>query len=108
MRALLVLDNCEHLVDDAAHVVSALMQTAEHVAVLATSRQALGIAGEALYRLPSLALDDAIQLFEMRARAVNTAFSLNDTNIETVSNICETLDGIPFAIELAAARVNKR
>ena len=118
---LLVFDNCEHLVEAAASVVAALLHGCPRVYVLASSRQALGIAGEATYRMPSLdvpsegddltfSVDDvtryaATALFVERARAVDQRFSVTCENAPTIAEICRRLDGIPLAIELAAARV---
>ncbi|MGB6602664.1 MAG: hypothetical protein WBE77_16440, partial [Candidatus Cybelea sp.] len=104
-QALLVFDNCEHLVDAAARVISAILRGCSRVKVLASSRQVLGIDGEATYRMPSLAVLAARSLFAQRARAVDNRFVLTDANAPVVSEICRRLDGIPLAIELAAARV---
>jgi predicted ATPase len=103
---LLILDNCEHLVEDVATVVRALLSSCPDIQVLATSRERLATAGERAYRLPSLYQDDAIALFADRAQAVDAHFILTDQNTPTVDKICRRLDGIPLAIELAAARVN--
>lgn len=116
---LLVVDNCEHLVIEVAQVVTAVLQVAPTVCVLATSRERLGISGEATYRVPPLmapppnaqlaAVDalefPAIRLFVERAREANDAFELTDRNTPAVAEICRRLDGIALAIELAAARV---
>jgi predicted ATPase/class 3 adenylate cyclase len=104
-RALLVFDNCEHLVEEIARVVSALVRDCPHVKLLASSRQALGIAGEVTYRLASLSLPAATALFVERARAVDRQFALTDENAPDVAEICRRLDGIALAIELAAARI---
>jgi predicted ATPase/DNA-binding winged helix-turn-helix (wHTH) protein len=120
-RALLVLDNCEHVLDEAAPVAHALLRALPQVQLLATSRQALGIEGEAVYRVPSLTLtgtsetspatpsgvlaSEAGQLFVERATAVQLAFSLTERNAPAVAQVCRRLDGIPLAIELAAARL---
>jgi predicted ATPase/class 3 adenylate cyclase len=98
-RALLLLDNLEHLLE-AAPVVGELVAGAESVSVLATSRERLGLAAEVEYRLPTLASDEAVELFEARARALQPGFEPNGD----VKEICERLDGLPLAIELAAAR----
>lgn len=105
MRVLLVLDNCEHIVESAAATVAEIVQRCPDVSVLATSRQALGIGGEIVFRLPSLALDESVALFAVRARAVDQRFVLSDQNRPIVEDICNRLDGIALAIELAAARV---
>jgi predicted ATPase/class 3 adenylate cyclase len=105
-RALLVFDNCEHLVDASAHVVAALLRGCPGIRVLASSRQPLGIAGEAAYRLPSLDVaGEAVTLFVERARAADARFVMSDEMQPAVAEICRRLDGIPLAIELAAARV---
>ena len=121
MRALLVFDNCEHVVEDAGRIAAALMRGCPQLKLLASSRQALGIAGEMTYRMPSLGTPAiapaaaltaaeaagfaAMALFSERARAVDQRFVLSDDNAEVVADICRRLDGIPLAIELAAARV---
>ena len=104
-RVLVLLDNCEHLLDAAADLAENLIRSCPTVGVLATSREPLGIAGEVVYRVPSLAGADASRLFADRARAVRPAFTLDDRTSPPVAAICERLDGMPFAIELAAARV---
>ncbi len=116
---LLVIDNCEHIVGAVAHVVTAILQVCPTVHVLATSRERLGISGEATYRIPPLAAPPenaeltaadalgfpAIALFVARAREANDAFVLTDGNAVAVAEITRRLDGIALAIELAAARV---
>jgi predicted ATPase len=103
---LVVLDNCEHLVGDVAGLVSELLATAPTARVLATSRQALGVRGERLYPVAPLRTDDeAVALFLDRAQAVKPGFSLTDVNARAVAEVCRHLDGIPLALELAAARV---
>ncbi len=105
-RLLVVLDNCEHLLDACAELVVALSGAAPGLTLLATSREPIGVTGEATWRVPSLSTaDEAIELFADRARLVQTGFTLTDSNITTVAKICHRLDGIPLAIELAAARV---
>jgi predicted ATPase/class 3 adenylate cyclase len=118
-RLLLILDNCEHVIGAAASLADGILAAAPGVRVLATSRQALGISGEAVHRMPSLAVPDdvrdlralealrygSIALFVDRARAVDARFALTDHTAPIVAEICRRLDGIPFAIELAAARV---
>jgi predicted ATPase/class 3 adenylate cyclase/DNA-binding CsgD family transcriptional regulator len=103
---LLVLDNCEHLLDASASMVGALLGAAPRLTVLATSREPLGVTGEAGWQVPSLSLsDDAIELFADRARLARTGFAIDDDNVGAVTEICRRLDGMPLAIELAAARV---
>ncbi|MGA8099019.1 MAG: helix-turn-helix domain-containing protein, partial [Candidatus Cybelea sp.] len=104
--ALLLLDNCEHVVDEASTVVEALLHGCPRVRVLATSRESLRIAGERTYRLPSLSADGAIALFVDRALAADHRFTQTDESAPIVAELCRALDGIPLAIELAAARVN--
>ena len=140
-RILLVLDNCEHLVEACAAIADALLRACPDLAILATSRQTLGIAGETTFCVPSLALSarwddpaapasnddepalrdpagpssarpiesptpsEAARLFAERAGAVVPSFALTDRNLPSVERICRRLDGIPLAIELAAARV---
>ena len=102
---LLVFDNCEHLVEPTAHVISAILHAAPKVKVLASSRQGLGVAGEATYQVPSLDLPTGVALFVERALAASDTFSLTDDKALIVAEICRRLDGIALAIELAAARV---
>ncbi|SOJ54742.1 Putative HTH-type transcriptional regulator [Mycobacterium simulans] len=103
---LMVLDNCEHVLDACAELVVTLLGACPALTVLATSRESMGVAGEVAWRVPSLSLaGGAIELFVDRAGLVQPAFSITDDNAEAVSEICRRLDGIPLAIELAAARV---
>ena len=105
-QMLLVLDNCEHLLEASAALVAALLGGAPRLTVLATSREPLGVTGEATWQVPSLSLaDDAIELFADRARLAKTDFAIADDNAAAVAEICRRLDGMPLAIELAAARV---
>jgi predicted ATPase/class 3 adenylate cyclase/DNA-binding CsgD family transcriptional regulator len=105
-QMLVVLDNCEHLLDASAELVVALLSEAGRLTVLATSREAIGVAGEVSWRVPSLSLaDEAIELFSDRARHARPDFAVSDDNAATVTEICARLDGVPLAIELAAARV---
>lgn len=107
-RALIVFDNCEHLIDDIAGFVDTLLRSCPDIHVLATSREGLGVTGEALWRVPSLRVDGdaaAVELFADRARLVVPTFTVNDYNLAAVANICARLDGIPLAIELATARL---
>ncbi len=103
---LLVLDNCEHLLDASAALVTTLLGGCPRLSVLTTSREPIGMAGEVTWRVPSLSLaDDAVRLFDDRASHARQGFSLNDDNAAAVDEICRRLDGMPLAIELAAARV---
>jgi predicted ATPase/class 3 adenylate cyclase len=104
-RLLLVIDNCEHLVEAAATAIAGLLQRCTHLVVLATSREALGIAGEQQFQLPPLAIDEAVRLFVERANAANRAFRLTDANEKTIVEVCKRLDALPFALELAAPRL---
>ncbi|GAB3414246.1 LuxR C-terminal-related transcriptional regulator [Flindersiella endophytica] len=105
-RTLLVLDNCEHLIEDVAEVVERLLATGAETSVLATSRERLGVPGEHTVVLPPLPTDsEAVQLFTDRARAVDPAFGLEPhTDPAALAELCAQLDGMPLAIELAAAR----
>jgi predicted ATPase len=105
-QMLVVLDNCEHLLDASAEVVVAVLSGAARLTVLATSREAIGVAGEVSWRVPSLSLaDEAIELFTDRARHARPDFTVTDGNAAVRGEICARLDGLPLAIELAAARV---
>ena len=105
-RMLLVLDNCEHLLDASAALVVGLQGACPAVTLVATSREPIGVAGEVSWRVPSLSLaDGAIELFTDRARRVRPDFRLTDEIAAIVAEICRRLDGVPLAIELAAARV---
>jgi len=115
-QLLLVLDNCEHLIDTAAELCGALLAAADDVRILATSREPVGVAGEACYRLPPLGLpeagdrvkaggSEAVALFADRARQADSHFALSGASGPVVARLVERLDGMPLAIELAAARV---
>jgi len=117
--ALLLFDNCEHLIDACARVSESLLQACPKLRILASSREALGIPGESTYRVPSLrtpnpedlpSLDelekvDSIRLFIERAATAKPSFQLTQDNASFVAQICSRLDGIPLALELAASRV---
>jgi predicted ATPase len=119
-KLLLLLDNCEHLASTCAELAQAIMETAGGVSILASSREALGIMGETNYPVPSLSLPDAEsavsaesvlaseagRLFTERARMVLPGYDISTDNADAVARICWRLDGIPLALELAAARVN--
>ncbi|HEY7454686.1 MAG TPA: BTAD domain-containing putative transcriptional regulator [Thermoleophilaceae bacterium] len=102
-RVLLVLDNFEH-VQDAAPLVSELLEAAPELKVLVTSRAPLRLLGEHEYLVPGLSLPEGVELFVARAEAAGKGFHLTDENADTVGEICATLDGLPLAIELVAAR----
>ncbi len=108
-QALVILDNCEHVIDEAAAFVEAFLATNNPTRILATSREAFDIDGERTVVLGSLPTDTAgspgVRLFVDRATAVDPSFTLTEANAATVSAICGRLDGMPLAIELAAARV---
>ena len=116
-QLLLVLDNCEHVLGPVAHLVSRIEHSCPGVEVLATSREGMAIDGEQLIALPPLAaglpgddIDDlvptgAVTLFVERARRVKADFGLTESHARAVVEICQRLDGVPLAIELAAARV---
>ena len=114
---LLVLDTCEHMVSACAELVEHVLQTAARIRILTTSREALGTAGEVVYRVPSLPLpddaapreallaSDVARLFLDRAAALDPTFTPSETDARAIARICRRLDGIPLAIELAATRV---
>jgi predicted ATPase/transcriptional regulator with XRE-family HTH domain len=117
-RLILIVDNCEQVIEEVARVVDAILRAAGQVRILATSREPLRVGGERVYRVPSLAVPSngsvtaeaalgygALALFDERARASNAGFKLTDENVPAVVEVCRRLDGIPLAIELAAARV---
>jgi predicted ATPase/class 3 adenylate cyclase/DNA-binding CsgD family transcriptional regulator len=105
-RILMVLDNCEHVLDAVADLTTTLLSACAQLSLLTTSREPIGLAGEVIYRVPSLSLDDeAIELFADRARRARPALTLTDENARAIAEICHRLDGVPLAIELAAARV---
>jgi predicted ATPase/class 3 adenylate cyclase len=117
--ALLVLDNCEHLLQHVSAVVETLLQTCHELRIVATSREQLGYRGEWIYRIPSLSTPpdacgstpeaalpyDAVSLFVSRAQEVDSNFHLTNENVATVTAICRRLDGLPLALELAAMRL---
>jgi predicted ATPase/class 3 adenylate cyclase/DNA-binding CsgD family transcriptional regulator len=103
---LVLLDNCEHLLEASAPLVVTLLGACPKLNCLTTSRGPIGVDGEAIWRVPSLSLaDEAIELFTDRARRVRPDFCITDDNGAIVGEICRRLDGMPLAIELAAARV---
>jgi predicted ATPase/DNA-binding SARP family transcriptional activator len=104
-RALLVLDNCEHLIDACAHLADALLAHSPRLRIVATSREPLGITGESLFVVPPLDEDPAVRLFADRAAAVSPEFGLDGGTRPLVVDIVRRLDGLPLAIELAAARL---
>jgi predicted ATPase len=118
-RSLIVLDNCEHLVDSVAKLVDSLLRSCPKVHLVVTSREPLGVDDEDVYRVRSLSLpigdvetvsdvsgSDSVELFVTRTRQHDKSFELSDSNVALVASICRRLDGIPLAIELAAARLS--
>lgn len=104
-QLLLLLDNCEHLVEPGARIADELLHACQQVRIIASSREALGINGETVYRVPSLLTAEAERLFVERATKADSRFALTENNASFVAQICSRLDGIPLAIELAAARI---
>jgi predicted ATPase/DNA-binding SARP family transcriptional activator len=119
-RALVIFDNCEHVIESCAQLVHSILTSCEHLSILATSREALRVSGEIPYRVPSLEIPkrdiefiidelantESIRLFTERAAVVSPGFTIGPQNALTIAQICQRLGGIPLAIELAAARVN--
>jgi predicted ATPase/DNA-binding SARP family transcriptional activator len=104
-QALLVLDNCEHVIAGAAGLAGYLLARCPQLRILATSRESLAVAGESLWPLPPLAIAEASELFVARARASAPGFQADEQAMATVAEICARLDGLPLAVELAAARI---
>ncbi|HKJ39303.1 MAG TPA: BTAD domain-containing putative transcriptional regulator, partial [Anaerolineales bacterium] len=117
--ALLILDNCEHLLDACSELTTTLLTNCSNIKILATSREVLHVTGEAAYQMPSLSMPkqeevsletltqyESVRLFSERAALALPSFTLTNENVPTVISICRKVDGIPLAIELAAARVN--
>src|SRR5207248_3055279 len=105
-RALVVLDNCEHVVDAAAALAETVLTRAPEVVVVATSREPLGVTGETVWRVPPLGVADATDLVCDRVRAARPGLSFSEAEIPALERICTRLDGIPLALELAAARLH--
>ncbi len=117
---MILLDNCEHLVEACASFVDRLLQVCSKLKFLVSSREALGVPGEAVYRMPSMSLPDlqkqqnkenlmpseAVELFLDRAHGVMPGFEISDGNASVIAQICRRLDGIPLALELAAVRLD--
>ena len=101
---LIVLDNCEHVITTAAAVAEDLLRRCPGLRLVATSREGLRVGGETIWPVPPLATDDAVQLFVARARAAGATLELSEDDLAVVADICTRLDGLPLAIELAAAR----
>jgi predicted ATPase/DNA-binding SARP family transcriptional activator len=118
--ALVIFDNCEHLIEACAQLVNLLLTSCEHLSILATSREVLRVSGEIPYRVPSLVIPrpdvefavdkflnmESVRLFTERAAVISPGFAINSQNVHAIAQICRRLDGLPLAIELAAARVN--
>jgi predicted ATPase len=117
-QLLLVVDNCEHLLDPVAALIEEIIRSCPGVVILATSREGLAMVGERILAVPSLGTpaenaelaavteSDAVQLFVDRARDTDTTFVLSEDNVQAVVRLCRRLDGVPLALELAAARVS--
>jgi predicted ATPase/DNA-binding CsgD family transcriptional regulator len=105
-RALLVFDSCEHVIGPACTTIAAIVRSCPEISILATSRELLGISGEHIYRLPSLAPSDARTIFIERAQRIDNRIVIDDDATRAIDEICRSLDHIPLAIELAAARTN--
>jgi predicted ATPase/class 3 adenylate cyclase len=103
--ALLVLDNCEHLLDAVAALVEQVAARCPKVRLLLTSREPIGVPGEVVWRVPPMQLNEAVELLEERARAVSASFTVSDSSRAAVVELCTRLDAIPLALELAAARL---
>ncbi len=118
-KLLLILDNCEHVIEACAQWADTLLRAASHLKILASSREALGVTGEITYPVPPLSFPkiemqadietltqyESVRLFVERARAVQPSFAVTEANAAALAQICQRLDGIPLALELAAARV---
>jgi predicted ATPase/class 3 adenylate cyclase len=104
-RMLLIVDNCEHVLDPVIDLVSAIVAACPTVTIVATSREPLGLPGELVERVVSLTAEVGVELFIARATAADTSFSPTPVDHEAISTICSRLDGIPLAIELAAGRI---
>lgn len=119
-KALFILDNCEHLIEACAKLAFDLLSQTHHLKILASSREALSVHGEFAWRVPSLSLPnadriteadqlsryEAVKLFIERVQLINPNFKLDENNASSIAQICSRLDGIPLALELAAARLN--
>jgi predicted ATPase len=118
-KLLVVLDNCEHLIPACAQLIDALLRVCPDLKIMVTSRELVGITGETVFQVPPLSVPDrsqaraadlmaypAVELFVQRAAAVSPGFCMTDQNADAIVEICSRLDGLPLAIELAAARVN--
>jgi predicted ATPase/class 3 adenylate cyclase len=103
-ETLIVIDNCEHVIEATAELVEHLVENCERIKIIATSREALGVIGESVYRVPSLHESNAVGLFVDRVQHVSPGFELTDATRPAVDAICARLDGIPLALELAASR----
>lgn len=103
--ALIVLDNCEHVIESCAELAEFLLRNCPKLQIVATSREALGVASETSWLVPPLESQEALQLFVDRAQSALSTFRLSDANVGAIREICRRLDGLPLAIELAAARI---
>ena len=103
-RMLLIIDNCEHVIDAVVDLVQRIVAGGPTVTIIATSREPLGVAGEIVVRIPSLEQTFGVELFTMRAAAADSSFQPTPDDLGAIESVCDRLDGIPLAIELAAAR----
>jgi non-specific serine/threonine protein kinase len=103
-RVMLILDNCEHVLEGCAELAQQLLRRCPHLKIVATSRERLRVSGEVRWPVPSLS--EAVQLFSERARAVHPDFEITQENDSIIAELCSNLDGLPLAIELAAARID--
>src|SRR5207248_5257497 len=104
-QQLLVLDNAEHVLDGCARLCTRLLREHDGMRILLTSRQALDVTGEHIFRVPPLAVPDAVRLFAERAALVQPDFVLTETNARLAAQVCERLDSLPLSIELAAEQL---
>lgn len=119
-RGLVIFDNCEHMIEGCSQFINLLLTSCEKLSILATSRETLRVSGEVPYRVPSLevprsdvklstdelSIVESVKLFTERAAVGSPGFAANNNNVPVIAQICQRLDGIPLAVELAAARVN--
>lgn len=103
--ALLVLDNCEHVIGRCAQLAVSLLQSCAHLTIIVTSREMLNVPGEAVWHLPPMSCEESLKLFAQRARAMRPDFEINEETEPLLNRICSELEGIPLAVELAAARL---
>ncbi len=107
-QLLVIVDNCEHVIDEVATVLTAFLRECPDVRMLATSREPLRVGNESVYRMPSLSSDSAVALFEERARAADASFQMNGTVAPLVQDICGRLDRLPLALETGRRTSSER